>query len=27
VDIFIDNLQRYVSGQPLRNVVDKLAGY
>jgi phosphoglycerate dehydrogenase-like enzyme len=27
VDIFIDNLQRYLSGQPLRNVVDKLAGY
>ena len=27
VDIFIDNLQRYVSGEPLRNVVDKSAGY
>ena len=27
VDIFIDNLQRYISGQPLRNVVDKHAGY
>jgi phosphoglycerate dehydrogenase-like enzyme len=27
VDIFIDNLQRYVVGQPLRNVVDKSAGY
>jgi phosphoglycerate dehydrogenase-like enzyme len=27
VDIFVDNLQRYVSGQPLRNVVDKFAGY
>lgn len=27
VDIFVDNLQRYLSGQPLRNVVDKQAGY
>lgn len=27
VDIFCDNLRRYVAGQPLRNVVDKLAGY
>jgi phosphoglycerate dehydrogenase-like enzyme len=27
VEIFIDNLQRYVAGQPLRNVVDKSAGY
>jgi phosphoglycerate dehydrogenase-like enzyme len=27
VDIFVDNLRRYVSGQPLRNVVDKFAGY
>jgi phosphoglycerate dehydrogenase-like enzyme len=27
VDIFIDNLQRYVAGQPLRNIVDKSAGY
>jgi phosphoglycerate dehydrogenase-like enzyme len=27
VDIFIDNLRRYVNGQPLRNVVDKAAGY
>src|SRR5579883_2406828 len=26
VDIFCDNLQRYVAGQPLRNVVDKKAG-
>jgi phosphoglycerate dehydrogenase-like enzyme len=25
--IFLDNLQRYVNGQPLRNVVDKHAGY
>ena len=27
VEIFIDNLQRYVAGQPLRNIVDKSAGY
>jgi phosphoglycerate dehydrogenase-like enzyme len=27
VDIFIDNLKRYVAGQPLRNIVDKSAGY
>jgi phosphoglycerate dehydrogenase-like enzyme len=27
VDIFVDNLQRYLAGQPLRNVVDKSAGY
>jgi phosphoglycerate dehydrogenase-like enzyme len=27
VDIFVDNLQRYVAGQPLRNIVDKSAGY
>ena len=26
-DIFVDNLQRYVAGRPLRNVVDKQAGY
>jgi phosphoglycerate dehydrogenase-like enzyme len=26
-EIFIDNLQRYVSGKPLRNVVDKRLGY
>ncbi|MDZ8221612.1 D-2-hydroxyacid dehydrogenase [Nostoc sp. ChiVER01] len=25
--LFIDNLQRYQTGQPLRNVVDKQAGY
>src|SRR6266498_4100500 len=25
--IFLDNLQRYRSGEPLRNVVDKQAGY
>jgi phosphoglycerate dehydrogenase-like enzyme len=27
VDIFVDNLQRFVSGQPFRNIVDKRAGY
>ena len=27
VDLFIDNLRRFESGQPLRNVVDKRAGY
>jgi phosphoglycerate dehydrogenase-like enzyme len=27
VEIFIDNLQRYAAGQPLRNIVDKSAGY
>ena len=27
VEIFIDNLQRYVAGQSLRNIVDKSAGY
>jgi phosphoglycerate dehydrogenase-like enzyme len=26
-EIFIDNLQRYVSGEPLRNVVDQGLGY
>jgi phosphoglycerate dehydrogenase-like enzyme len=26
-DIFIDNLQRFVAGQPLYNIVDKQAGY
>jgi phosphoglycerate dehydrogenase-like enzyme len=26
-EIFMDNLQRYVSGEPLRNVVDKGLGY
>jgi D-2-hydroxyacid dehydrogenase (NADP+) len=25
--VFIDNLQRYVRGEPLRNVVDKIEGY
>lgn len=27
IDIFVDNLKRYQAGQPLRNVVDKHAGY
>lgn len=27
VDLFSDNLRRYESGQPLRNIVDKRAGY
>ncbi|OJY34029.1 MAG: hydroxyacid dehydrogenase [Rhizobiales bacterium 65-9] len=27
LDIFLDNLARYVSGRPLRNVVDRAAGY
>jgi len=27
VDIFVDNLERYVAGRPLRNIVDKSAGY
>jgi phosphoglycerate dehydrogenase-like enzyme len=27
VDIFVDNLKRYVSHQPLSNVVDKKVGY
>ena len=27
IDIFIDNLRRYLAGQPLVNVVDKEAGY
>jgi len=27
LEIFVDNLERYVSGKPLRNVVDKQAGY
>jgi len=25
--IFLDNLRRYQAGKPLRNVVDKAAGY
>ena len=27
LDLFIDNWQRFVRGEPLRNVVDKRAGY
>ncbi|MET0303731.1 MAG: D-2-hydroxyacid dehydrogenase [Microbacteriaceae bacterium] len=27
VDIFVDNLRRFVAGEPLVNVVDKVAGY
>ena len=27
IDIFVDNLRRYVAGRPLVNVVDKQAGY
>lgn len=27
IDIFVENLRRYVAGQPLVNVVDKQAGY
>ncbi len=27
VEIFLDNLRRYANGQPLRNIVDKEAGY
>ncbi len=27
VDLFLDNLHRYCTGQPLRNVVDRVAGY
>jgi phosphoglycerate dehydrogenase-like enzyme len=27
VDVFVDNLRRYVRGEPLRNRVDKRAGY
>jgi phosphoglycerate dehydrogenase-like enzyme len=27
VDLFLDNVQRFKQGQPLRNVVDKAAGY
>jgi phosphoglycerate dehydrogenase-like enzyme len=27
IELFLDNLRRYQTGQPLRNVVDKLAGY
>jgi phosphoglycerate dehydrogenase-like enzyme len=27
VDLFLDHLTRYCQGQPLKNVVDKQAGY
>jgi phosphoglycerate dehydrogenase-like enzyme len=27
VDVFVGNLDRFVRGEPLRNVVDKHAGY
>ena len=27
VEIFLDNLRRYANGEPLRNIVDKQAGY
>jgi phosphoglycerate dehydrogenase-like enzyme len=27
VNLFLDNLQRYRTGKPLRNVVDKSTGY
>jgi len=27
VDLFAENIGRYANGQPLRNVVDKAAGY
>ena len=27
IDIFVENLRRYVEGQPLDNVIDKKAGY
>jgi phosphoglycerate dehydrogenase-like enzyme len=27
LDLFLDNWRRYVSGEPLRNLVDKQAGY
>jgi len=26
-EIFMDNLERYLAGRPLRNVVDKALGY
>jgi len=26
-EVFLDNLQRWCAGQPLRNVVDKAVGY
>jgi hypothetical protein len=27
LDLFLDNWRRYISGEPLRNLVDKKAGY
>lgn len=27
IDIFVENLRRYLAGQPLRNVIDKTRGY
>jgi phosphoglycerate dehydrogenase-like enzyme len=27
VELFVDNLRRYLAGEPLRNVVDKDRGY
>jgi phosphoglycerate dehydrogenase-like enzyme len=27
LDLFLDNWRRYVKGEPLRNLVDKQAGY
>ncbi|RME33345.1 MAG: D-2-hydroxyacid dehydrogenase, partial [Thermoflexia bacterium] len=27
IELFLENLRRYVAGEPLRNVVDKRAGY
>ena len=27
LELFLDNWQRYVAGRPLRNLVDKQAGY
>jgi phosphoglycerate dehydrogenase-like enzyme len=27
MEIFLDNLERYQAGEPLRNVVDKQLGY
>ena len=27
MEIFLDNLERYQAGEPLRNVVDKKIGY
>jgi len=26
-DLFLDNLRRYVAGEPLRNVIDQSKGY